>query len=69
MYILQLFVFNELGTDIDYADAAVFKTEAELNETAEIIKNNYLNDKDNGTYQLMLVNNTTGKVLYNSKGE
>lgn len=68
-YILQLLVFNENGTHIDYADCAVFKTDTELMETADVIKNNYLNDPEHNTYQLMLVNNTTGKVLYNSKGE
>lgn len=67
MNILQLLVFDENGTHIEWADCAVYKTEQELNEAADVIKNNYLSDTEKGSYQITLVNNTTGQVLYNSK--
>ena len=66
-YILQVLIFNESGTDIEFADALVFDSEAELNENAEIIINNHKTDPEISKLGLVLMNNTNGTMLYNSK--
>lgn len=68
-HILQVLIFNEQGTDIEFADALLFNSEAELNKNAEIIVNNFKCDKECSDLGLVLMNNTTGKMLYNSKEE
>lgn len=66
-HILQYFVFNENGTDILEANALAFDTDKELMSAKSTMVRNYRRRPRNEKWQLMLVNNTTGKVLYNSK--
>ena len=68
-YILQYFVFNEAGTDILEANAFAFDTEKELNSAKSTMVRRYRRRPHDEEWQLMLVNNTTGQVLFNSKEE
>ena len=68
-YILQYFVFNEKGTDILEANAFILSSESELKEFANTMIRNYRKRPHDEEWQLMLVNNTTGRVLFNSKEE
>jgi len=68
-YILQYFVFNEAGTDILEGNAFMFDSEAELNEAAKVMIENYHNCPEMKDLGLVLMNSTNGTMLYDSKEE
>ena len=68
-HILQYFVFNEAGTDILEGNAFILDSEAELNDLATTLISNYHSDPDLNKLGLVLMNNTTGKMLFDSNEE
>lgn len=71
--IIQYLVFDKSGNEILDADAYVLKGEEQVEDLVSDLKDSFLNlkknDKEWKDLGLVLMNNTSGKVLYNSREE
>ena len=68
-HILQYIVFNDKGTDVLEANAFILDSEAELNDLANTMISNYHSDPEMADLGLVLMNNTTGEMLFDSNEE
>lgn len=67
--ILQYILFDSSGNHIVEGGCFVCENEKDLKETADIMVENYHNSSEMRDLGLVLINNSNGNMLYNSKEE